>query len=101
MLYPAELRARGRSHSDSKAFAAVPKIKSSYFQPLLCQNCAKTLIGGQILAQRARHFVGLAIEFFQGFPPHLQLHLRILLEHLGITLPKHLCDPFVRYTPGA
>src|SRR6267143_1975143 len=45
MLYPAELRARGRSHSDSKAFAAVPKIKYSSFQgsphitvPELCQN---------------------------------------------------------------
>jgi hypothetical protein len=31
MLYPAELRARGRSHSDSKAFPVVPKIKSSSF----------------------------------------------------------------------
>jgi hypothetical protein len=31
MLYPAELRARSESKSDSKAFAAVPKIKSSSF----------------------------------------------------------------------
>jgi hypothetical protein len=28
MLYPAELRARSASESDSKAFGAVPKIKS-------------------------------------------------------------------------
>ena len=39
MLYPAELRARGRSHSDSKAFAAVPKIKSSSFS----RYCARTV----------------------------------------------------------
>jgi hypothetical protein len=31
MLYPAELRARRESSSDSKAFAAIPKIKSSSF----------------------------------------------------------------------
>jgi hypothetical protein len=93
MLYPAELRARGRRHSDSKAYAAVPKIKSTSFS----RYCARTLVDGQVLAQRARHFAGFAIEFSQGFSFHLQLHLRVLLEDLGITLPRHLCDPLVRY----
>ncbi len=52
---------------------------------LLCHNYAKTLVDAQILAQHACHFVGLAVESFQGFPFHLQLHLPILLEDLGIT----------------
>jgi len=46
-----------------KHFAAVPKNQILLFQPLLCQNCAKTLVDGQILAQRARHFVGLRLSF--------------------------------------
>lgn|GEM_PF-1823490 len=39
MLYPAELRARSRNQSDSNAFAAVPKIKSSFF----CDYRARTV----------------------------------------------------------
>ncbi len=42
-----------------------------------------------------RHLVGQAIHLLQSFSFHLQLHLRILFEDLGITLPQKLRDPFV------
>jgi hypothetical protein len=32
------------------------------------------------------HFVGYAVDLVQRFTFHLQLHVRILLEHLGVAL---------------
>src|ERR1035438_7112341 len=73
-------------------FPAFSKLAIGYFLfpfgqavPKLCQNrsvwsdCANTLV----------LLVGLPIELQQGLPLHLQLHLRILLEDLGVTLTKH------------
>ena len=54
--------------------------------PLLCQNCAKTRTG----------FARLPVEFRQRLAFHLQLHLRILLEHLRIALAEQLRHPLVR-----
>jgi len=42
------------------------------------------------------HLSGLTIELLQRFPPHPQLHLRIFLEDLCVSLTKHLSHPFVR-----
>jgi len=54
-----------------------------------------------LLCQNSGHFIGPAIDFVQCFPLHLQLHLRILLEHLRIALTKHLDDPLIRHASGA
>jgi hypothetical protein len=37
---------------------------------------------------------------FQSLALHLQLHLRIFLEGLRLSLAKHLCHPLVRYPSG-
>ena len=86
---------------DSKAFAASRKLRKPTFYPSLCQNSVKTPVARTLLCQNSRHFVGPAIDFVQRFPVHLQLHLRILLEHLRITLTKHLGDPLIRHASGA
>ena len=44
-----------------------------------------------------RHFIGAAVELLQGLALHLQLHLRVFLEDLRVSLAKHLCDPLVGY----
>src|SRR5579859_6629878 len=85
---------------DVKAFASVRKLQKPTFYPLLCQNCVKTSVTRTLLCQNSRHFVGPAFDFVQRFPLHLQLHLRVLLEHLGIALTKHLDDPFVCHASG-
>jgi hypothetical protein len=46
------------------------------------------------------HLVRQAIHLLQGFSLHLQLHLRILFEDLGIALPQELSDPFICDTAG-
>jgi hypothetical protein len=46
-LYPTELRARGRSHSDSKAFATVTKIKSSPFTHYCVRTVPKPSLAGK------------------------------------------------------
>src|SRR6266700_1365811 len=33
-----------------------------------------------------RYFAGSAVELLQGFPLHLQLHVRVFLEHLRVSL---------------
>jgi hypothetical protein len=38
-------------------------------------------------------FLGLAVQFRQRLPLHLQLHLRVLLGDLRIALLEQLCDP--------
>src|SRR3989442_11095600 len=40
-------------------------------------------------------FICPTIQLEQGLAFHLQLHLRVFLEHLGITLPKQLRHPFL------
>jgi hypothetical protein len=41
------------------------------------------------------------VQFGQRLSLHLQLHLRVFLEHLRIALPEQLRDPLVRKTAGA
>ena len=43
----------------------------------------------------------MAVEFRQSLPLHLELLLRILLEHLGVRLTKKLGDPLVGHAAGA
>ena len=78
-----------------------PKTKSSSFSLYCVRTVPESQVDGRILAQVDCHFVGLAIEFLQSFSLHLQLHLRVLLEDLRITLAKHLGDPFVSYATSA
>jgi len=86
--------------TDFKAFAPVRKLRKPTFGPSLCQNCVKIPLAGPLLCQNSCHFTGSAIDFVQRFPLHLQLHLRILLEHLRVALPKHLDDPLVCHASG-
>ena len=81
----------------------------SYFRPRLCTNFARMGLLDRDCAHWNRHqlaciyrrvLVGLTIEFIQSFAFHLQLHLRILLEHLRIALSEQLRDPLVRYPSG-
>jgi hypothetical protein len=47
MLYPAELRARSGSYSDSKAFAAIPKTKSSSFSRYCVTTVPQSSLTGE------------------------------------------------------
>ena len=40
----------------------------------------------------------MAVKLHQNVALHLQLHLRVLLEDLRVTLAQHLRHPFVRYS---
>ena len=70
--------------------------------PRLCANCGTneayrtmTVHNPDVLL---RHFTCLTIDLLQGLALHLQFHLRIFLEDLRVTLPKHLGYPLVGYT---
>src|SRR5581483_3515502 len=57
-------------------------------------NCAKTRLRMALCCAKTRtDFVRVPVELRQRFPFHLQLHLRILLEHLCIALPEQLRNP--------
>ena len=45
------------------------------------------LFGSALSTSKVR-FVRLAVELVESFPLHLELHLRVLLEHLGVTLAE-------------
>src|SRR6266436_4976129 len=59
--------------------------------PKLCQ----ILLLNRGCARIQRHLIGLAVHFVQSLSLHLQFHLRILLEDLGVALSKELCNPLV------
>src|SRR5216684_7504346 len=65
--------------------------------PKLCQ----ILLLNRSCARFQRHLVGLTVHFFQGLSLHLQFHLRILFEDLGVALSKELCNPRVGDTACA
>src|SRR5262249_3460066 len=46
-------------------------------------------------------FVGVAVDLFESLTFHPQLHLRVFLEDLGITLAKHLGHPFISHAARA
>jgi hypothetical protein len=52
------------------------------------------------MCRNSRHFARSAIDFVQCFPLHLQLLLRILLEHLRVAPKEHLANPFVGFAAG-
>jgi len=64
--------------------------RSIAFAVPLCRNCAKTRTA----------FVRLPVEFRQRLSFHLQLHLRVLLEHLGVGLTEQSA-PLVRNAAGS
>src|ERR1035438_1392867 len=92
------------SRIDSKALSNFTTTPIDDFRPRPCTN--RALIGSlhhvraHFLPTRRGHFAGPAIEGAQSFVLHLQLHLRILLEDLRVSLAKHLCHPLVRYASG-
>ena len=55
MLFPTELRARGRGNSDSKAFAAVPKIKSSPFSRYCVRTVSKCPLRSLFRKEQVSH----------------------------------------------
>jgi len=65
---------------------------------LLHRDCAHWS-SQQIISCRC-HFIGSAIQLFEGLALHLQLHLRILFEDLRVGLAKHLRYPLVGYSSG-
>src|ERR1700683_5377593 len=85
----------------------VTPLNSSPLQPLailfpdsfgqtvskLYQNCIKTPSVWPACIKTLHLLIRLAIELLQRLALHLQLHLRILLEHPSVTLPKQLRDP--------
>jgi hypothetical protein len=81
----------------SVAFHCCPPPPKTY------QNRIKTpsVLNSRIKTLASPFLVGTAIQLGQGFPFHLQLHLRILLEHFGIGLPQHLRHPLVSYAARA
>ena len=98
--YQAALRPDMKCTIDSKALS---NLHSHSDSPLFAFNCAKTVPNISLnhrCARIQRHLVRLAVDLLQGFSLHLQLHLRILLEDFGVTLPKQLCHPFVRDAAG-
>ena len=64
-------------------------------------HCRKTPSSSSRLSQNSRRLVGRPIELQQRFALHLQLHLRVLLEHFRISLPEELRHPLVRHAAGA
>ena len=64
----------------------------------LCQNPDQLT---SPVAKPGRSSLAVPVELLQGLALHLQLHLRVLLEHLRIALAKQLGDPLVRHAAGA
>src|SRR5450631_2341750 len=71
--------------------------------PKTYQNRIKTpsVLNSRIKTLTSPFLVGTAIQFGQGFPFHLKLHLRVLPKYLGVGLPQHLRDPFVCHATSA
>ena len=71
--------------------------------PKAYQNRIKTpsVLNSRIKTPTSPFLVGTTIQLGQGFPFHLKLHLRILLEYLGIGLPQHLRHPLVSHAARA
>ena len=61
----------------------------------------KTPSVGPLRVKTPAALIRLPGQLLQRLPFHLQLHLRILLEHLGVSLPEQLSHPLVRHTAGA
>src|SRR6266851_2936847 len=80
-------------------------LQTSFSRPGLCTNCARMRLLRHDCAHWSRtsrhHFVRPTVELLQGFALHLQLHLRILLEDLRVSLAKHLSHPLIGYPAGA
>src|SRR5437868_4279695 len=70
-------------------------------QALLWQNRDKTPSVGPLRVETPAALIRLPVQLLQRLPFHLQLHLGILLEHLGVSLPEQLSHPLVRHTAGA
>ena len=99
-LEPATLCLEGRcSIRLSYAPKSVPLLILNHFQSFshpcflppsakLYQNCIKTPSVWPACIKTLHLLIRLAIELLQRLALHLQLHLRILLEHPSVTLPK-------------
>ena len=88
MLYPPELRAREACSSDSKRLSNVAATPNLLPSAKLYQNCIKTPSVGPNCIKTLHHLIGLAVQFLQGLSLHLQLHLGVPLEYLGVALPE-------------
>src|ERR1035438_10390656 len=64
--------------------------------PKTYQNRIKTSSGDLLRIRTDRNnFAGLAVELGQRLALHLEFHVRVFLEHLGIRLPEKLRHPLV------
>src|ERR1035437_3095902 len=67
--------------------------------PKTYQNRIKTSSGDLLRIRTDRNnFAGLAVELGQRLALHLEFHLRVFLEHLGVRLPEELRHPLVGHT---
>ena|ERR1019366_6397012 len=67
--------------------------------PETYQNRIKTPIRRSFRIRTDRNnFAGLAVELGQRLTLHLEFHLRVFLEHLGVRLPEKLRHPLVGHT---
>src|ERR1700756_3194595 len=80
----------------------------SPFLVQLCQNCDPTpsVQLCSVITDVHSDFLWefllfpLPIQLDQSFALHLQFHVRILLENLGVSLPQQLCDPLIGNAAG-
>jgi hypothetical protein len=99
-LRPRQVRYQAALRPDSKIpnFTTVPAAPPVRVRRLLAKNCRRTVSKPNSLSQnprliippcpRAPPLVGRTIELPQRLALHLQLHLRVLLEHLRVALAE-------------
>src|SRR5437868_1298991 len=65
--------------------------------PKTYQNCIKTpsVATRRVKTLPCPSFVGLSVKLGQSLALHLEFHLRVLLEHLGVRLAEELRHPLV------
>jgi hypothetical protein len=76
-------------HPPNNSFSASKRNKTVTKPNSLYPHRSKTL-----------RLVGLLVDLLEGLALHLKLHLRVLLEDLGVALPQPLRDPFIGNAAG-
>ena len=99
-LYPSELRPRILSLLILKYFDVRRLLHSVISATKMYQNCIRTPLHRRSCIKTPPNFTCLAVHLLQRFSLHLEFHLRVLLEHLGVPLTKKLRDPFIRHAAG-
>ena len=94
-----------KNYTHSKALSSFLPVSIHLFRPRPCIYRALIRLPCSLHRDRAHsfgnrlgHFACVAVKLLQNVALHLQLHLRVLLEDLRVTLAQHLSHPFVRYS---